>query len=704
MRMRSSRLLFVMLGAFGVSGVVGLGCGTPATPVAPLGTAPSTSGSNVATTPVPSTSATPAVKPWPTPTAVSADTKETLDSGTSFLVPSGFAVGMHGDGALVTGPEPELRLVVLDTTATTPEEAVKQAWNVLHPGFSRTVKLMQGRPGRRGWEEQQIVDYETSPNEKLYLLGRALKKNGRWTAVALESPLALVEKRAGQLRRVTDTLVPPGYARESFAGKKPHELDDARIKSILASADKARELAGIPGEGIALVQNGKISFEGGLGVRALGKPEKVDAHTAFMIASNTKSLTTLLLAKMVDEKKLTWDQPVTTLYPDFKLGDAETTKKVLVSHLICACTGLPRQDLEFLFQFEKQTPKGSMELLGTMQPTSKFGETFQYSNILASAAGFVAGYALFPEKELGAAYDEAMQSRVFGPLGMTETTFDWAKVMKSNHAMGTGLDVDGKPSDVVMALNHSIAPHRPAGGAWSSVHDLAKYVSMELAKGLLPDGKRYISEESLLARRKPNVKVGEFAEYGMGLFIDHEYGVDVVHHGGALIGYHSDMFWIPEANVGGVILGNGDTYLVRKAFIRKVLEVLYDGSPEADEDVVAVVASHKADLADERKRFTLPADPAIAQKLAKHYENAALGDVDVHTDPKGTTFDFGGGWKSPMSSRTNTDGTVSMLTAATGAAGIDFVLGEKDGKKTLTLRDAQHEYVFIETTVAAKKK
>ena len=110
-----------------------------------------------------------------------------------------------------------------------------------------------------------------------------------------------------------------------------------------------------------------------------------------MIASNTKALTTLLLAKLVDEHRLTWDTPVTQLFPRFRLGDADTTRSVLVKHLICACTGMPRQDLEWLFEYGKMTPESSLALLGTMQPTSKFGELFQYSNLMAAAAGYTAG-------------------------------------------------------------------------------------------------------------------------------------------------------------------------------------------------------------------------------------------------------------------------------------------------------------------------
>jgi CubicO group peptidase (beta-lactamase class C family) len=106
------------------------------------------------------------------------------------------------------------------------------------------------------------------------------------------------------------------------------------------------------------------------------------------------------------------------LLPSFKLGDADTTSKVLVKHLICACTGMPRQDLEWLLEFQDLTPEGAMKVLATMQPTSSFGELFQYSNPMAAAAGYIGGHVVYPELELGMAYDRAMQTYVFDPLGM----------------------------------------------------------------------------------------------------------------------------------------------------------------------------------------------------------------------------------------------------------------------------------------------
>src|SRR4029077_1148284 len=200
-----------------------------------------------------------------------------------------------------------------------------------------------------------------------------------------------------------ESLRPKGYKRESFAGRKAHPLDAERVATLTAFVESSMRQLGVPGVSIALIDQGKVVYQGGFGVRELGKPERVDESTVFMAASNTKGMTTLLLSELVDEKKLKWDEPVVDVYPSFKLGDPETTKKVLVKNLICACTGLPRQDLEWIFEFKQATPESSLALLGTMQPTSKYGEVFQYSNLMASAAGYIGAHIVYPNMELGTA-------------------------------------------------------------------------------------------------------------------------------------------------------------------------------------------------------------------------------------------------------------------------------------------------------------
>jgi len=361
-----------------------------------------------------------------------------------------------------------------------------------------------------------------------------------------------------------------------------------------------------------------------------------------------------------------------------------------VKHLICACTGMPRQDLEWLLEFSGLTPDKMMDVLGTMNPTSKFGELFQYSNPMAAAAGFLGGHVAYPDLEIGAAYDRAMQEMVFDPLGMKDTTLDMKKGQTGNYANPHAPDVAGKPALAEARVNLSIVPVRPAGGAWSSVNDVMKYVVMELGNGVLPDGKQYISKEPLLERRAPQVAVGTDVTYGMGLFVDNVYGIPVVHHGGDLIGFHSDMIWLPEHGVGAVILTNGDPgWIVRGIFRRKLLEVLFDGNAEADKQLAANAKSFSDAMTAERKLYTVPADAAESKKLAASYQNPAVGSIVVNRKGAATVFDFGE-FQSEVATRKNTDGTVSFITIVPGFSGLEFVGGDN----TLTLRDAQHEYVF----------
>jgi hypothetical protein len=130
-------------------------------------------------------------------------------------------------------------------------------------------------------------------------------------------------------------------------------------------------------------------------------------------------------------------------------------------------------------------------------------------------------------------------------------------------------------------------------------------------------------------------------------------------------------------------------------FSRRLLEVVFDGKPEAEGDVAAQAARYKAQLAKDRERLVVPASPDQAAKLAKKYMSKELGDIDVVSRNGSTVFDFGE-WKSAVASRKNDDGTISFITIDPTNGGFELVMGEKAGKRTLTIRDGQHEYVFTE--------
>jgi len=148
---------------------------------------------------------------------------------------------------------------------------------------------------------------------------------------------------------------------EAGCGAKP----SAGLKSFSLHAETDNNPT--QGAALAILQGGKTVYEKGFGVRQLGKPDRVTPETLFLIGSTSKSLTTLLMARLVDEGRLGWDTPIVKVLPDFALGDEAMTRKLTLQNTVCACTGMPRQDLEMLFEYDGVTVE---QRLAEMRQTS----------------------------------------------------------------------------------------------------------------------------------------------------------------------------------------------------------------------------------------------------------------------------------------------------------------------------------------------
>ena len=612
----------------------------------------------------------------------------------TFLLPEGWTKTVQGNAVIISTPEPGSRIAFVDAGAETPDAAVAEAWKVL--GLSPKFLLATDAAPRDGWEQRRFYDYDVPANARRKVTASALRKGKAWTVAVYDVDEGIAEKRSSQFGKLFQRLQPAGYSRESFAGRSAHKLDAARLQQIADFVEHMRKQYDVPGVAIGIVQDGRVVMSRGFGVRTLGKPDKVDGDTRFMIASNTKALTTLMLARLVDAGKLDWNARAEDVYPGFRLGDAATTDKVRIHHLICACTGVPRQDMEWLFEGEKQTPETVMTTLGTMQPTSGFGELFQYSNPMAAAAGYIGGQVAYPGSELGAGYDQAMQQLVFDPLGMKNTTFDFARAQSGDYASPHGYDIDHKVQVMGMGLNDTIIASRPAGAAWSTVNDLLKYVQMEIDRGVLPDGRRYIGESALMQRREPQISLGVDRDYAMALMVDRSDGVTVVDHGGDMGGFHSNMMWWPEQKVGAVILTNSDEgVMLRGPFKRRLMELMFDGEAQAVAAADASAKSERESFDAWRKLLQVPGDATALAGLAPRYHNAALGDIVV-TRKNGKAWVDVGAFASEIVTQPQPDGSLAFVTIDPVAAGFQFIRADKDGMRKLVVRDGQHEYVFDE--------
>jgi len=627
-----------------------------------------------------------------------AETAIALPSGSTMNVPAGWSYTMRPDGLTLEGPEGALviDLVEIEESAD-PEAAISEAWSRRRPSFDRVMEASGNMPGQDGWDAFSWMTYETSPAENRVIEATVLLKDSLSLVVLRDAPLADTERRGSEVGAALGSLRPSGHTEESYADRSPRVIDADLLEETRAFIELVQEAADVPGLAVTLFDKDSVLLAEGFGVLERGRPERVTPQSLFLIASNTKALTTLLTAKLVDEGEFDWDTPVTDIYPNFRLGDAQTTAQVLVRHLVCACTGLPRQDFEWLFNFESSSPQDVLESLASMQPTTEFGALFQYSNPLAAAAGYIMAHVVAPDVELGEAYDKLMEELIFDPLGMDSTTLSFDYAVASEHATPHGYDLSMQNVPIRSTVNRSIIPVRPAGGVWSNVEDYAKYVQMELREGLLADGAPYIGKEALLERRSPQVKMGDDLWYGMGLMIANDVkGLRLISHGGFMPGYTSNFFFVPELGLGGVILTNSESGgPIANAIRRRLLELLFDDdSPEAEELFLAGTETTKDYLNTIRRHWQIPPAPELVERLATRYRNDALGEMTVRTEDDQLMFKFNG-WESRMGSKPNPDGTVSFIHPDPGTGFFEWVVSESgEAIDQITLRDPQHTYIF----------
>jgi CubicO group peptidase (beta-lactamase class C family) len=438
-------------------------------------------------------------------------------------------------------------------------------------------------------------------------------------------------------------------------------------------------------------------------VRDASGSQPVTPNTLFMIGSMTKPLTSLMMARLVDRGAFTWETPVTALKPSFALGDPEATKRVTMAHTVCACTGLPRWDMEFIFEWNGSTPDKRMGLLEAMKPTTGFGETFQYSNLMVATGGYVAALTGTKTADPARAYIEAMTNEVLRPLGMNSTALSLDAAVRREHARPHGRTLTFEPQPIATETERGVDSVMPAGGAWSNVRDISRWLLLELGKGRL-DGTQIISESNLLERRKPRVKINAQQSYGLALFVDESRGLEAIGHGGNTFGFSADAMFFPDHDLGLVVLTNvaaGNAYT--GALRRRLIEILLGASEEAERGLSFGEAQRAEAIKKQMQEIALTPDPAFVKPLMGTWTNDRLGKIDIREARGAACGDRGpvctlldaGEWSGPLGMHTDKAGTRRLLMTGPPFAGIAFWPQEQDGKPVLLFETAQQKYVFV---------
>jgi hypothetical protein len=196
----------------------------------------------------------------PTPERVTSDTPRATAGGATFTVPMGWSISAGKNLVVLEPPETDTHIAIVDSQGADAAAAVAAAWAAYKPEARRPLKLATPRPAREGWDERQVFDYETSPNERVVVFAIALRAGKAWTVIVADGTEPTFEKRSSPINLVFQSLRPKGYNRESFAGRKAQPLDAAHIAQLKTFVEDSMKELGIPGASIALVDGGKVVY------------------------------------------------------------------------------------------------------------------------------------------------------------------------------------------------------------------------------------------------------------------------------------------------------------------------------------------------------------------------------------------------------------------------------------------------------------
>jgi CubicO group peptidase (beta-lactamase class C family) len=503
----------------------------------------------------------------------------------SVPVPVNWQAEARDGYGLLTSPEAKIKVYVLAVEGADIEAAIAAAWQKVEPGFDLPQDQVVDSPPTRGVEKTVSIVYDTGqPPSEIVIAGGDLYQ-GTIYLMLVRGELVAFQQRQAQV-----TIIGSGYdiaalEKVDLSAAQALKLTPEMLADLEAYIQEAMRRFEIPAAEVAVVQGGKIVYAQGFGRRGPDTDQPVTPETLMMIGSTTKTMTTMMMATLVDDGKMQWDTPVAQILPGFAVKDPALSRQITVRNLVCACTGVPRRDLELMFNIKDMTAEAVVDSLKTFEFFTGFGEAFQYSNQMVAAGGYVAAAAASGQTgDLYATYEQELRRRVIEPIGMVSTTLSFDQVRAGgNYALPHGMDLAGKLVPITLGEEAFVTPIAPAGAAWSNVKDMGRYLITLLNQGVAPDGRRVVSRENLQTTFEPQVPVSAETSYGLGWMVDKYKGQPLLHHGGNTMGFTSDLAFLPEAGLGISVLANGRlTNVFNEAVRYYLLETVFGQPHETD--------------------------------------------------------------------------------------------------------------------------
>ncbi|MEW5917727.1 MAG: serine hydrolase, partial [Gemmatimonadota bacterium] len=383
------------------------------------------------------------------------------------------------------------------------------------------------------------------------------------------------------------------------------------------------------GLAIAVVHGDSVVLAKGYGLLDVSKADRVTEHTRFAIGSTTKAMTTVALGMLVDEGKLRFDDRVIDLLPDFRLYDPYATRELTVRDLLTHRSGLASTDLMWLRA--DLSPEEMIRRLRHVRPASSFRSQWDYQNNVYAIAGTIVA------KVSGMPWEEFVRTRIFQPLGMTESVPLVSEVIDAPNV--------ATPHDIIRDTLRQVPirttdPVASAGSVYSSVSDMAKWMRFILDSGRVGN-RRLLTPTTFSEMVTPQIRVplGLYPalrlarphgfSYALGWFVQDYQGDVVWMHTGSINGMSAIVGLLPDRRVGVVVLANLDHVELRHALMYKVFD-MYGGNAARDwSSELRTLFARGGAAAGARAPGPEPKLSLPLERYAGTYVDSAYGDIVV---------------------------------------------------------------------------
>ena len=441
------------------------------------------------------------------------------------------------------------------------------------------------------------------------------------------------------------TLLMAALTLIACAPARPQTTSSGDINTALTQLDAyiqdTMQKTNIPGLAVAVVYQGRVVFLRGYGVRKLGNLTKVDPDTVFEIASVSKPIASTVVASLVGEGIVSWDDRIQALDPRFALSDPAVTAQVTIRDLFSHRSGLPTGAGDVLEDLGYSRPE-VLHRIRLVPLAGPFRESYHYSNF-----GLTEG-AIAAALKTGKTWEELSDQQLYSKIGMRSTSSRYSDYENNPNKSALHYLQDGVYKNWFV---READAESPAGGVSSNVRDMANFMELQLADGVF-NGQQVVDKTALDETHKPQIckdAVDPVAPakckdgyYGLGWNVgrDDEGELTLSHSGAFDLGTGTAVYLLPNRQLGIVVLTNGTPIGVPEAISVSFLDFFRYGSAKRDylalfRPIFDDLIKQTQDSSPDYSKLPPPSNPAPGRGLSAYagtYESPYYGTLLIEVE------------------------------------------------------------------------